>query len=117
MNTDAPIRPQQKCWPKRLPRDLVIPETTLWFNLEVSATRFPDKPLYLFFGRPMTFSQAKAQAEALAGWLQSVGVKAGARPEESGVTVDVDLSRRLKLQSQVDGDGSSSVGVGFEWEY
>lgn len=46
-----------------------------------------------------------------------VGVKAGARPEESGVTVDVDLSRRLKLQSQVDGDGSSSVGVGFEWEY
>lgn len=79
MNTAAPIRPQQKSWPKRLPRDLVIPETTLWFNLEVSATRFPDKPLYLFFGRPMSFSQAKAQAEAVAGWLQSVGVKAGDR--------------------------------------
>ena len=45
MNTAAPIRPQQKSWPKRLPRDLVIPETTLWFNLEVSAARYPDKAL------------------------------------------------------------------------
>ena len=46
-----------------------------------------------------------------------VGVKAGTRPEESGVTVDVDLTRRLKAQGAVDAEGGTSVGVGFEWEY
>jgi len=46
-----------------------------------------------------------------------VGVKAGTRPEESGVTVDVDLTRRLKAQGAVDAEGGTSVGVGFELEY
>lgn len=46
-----------------------------------------------------------------------VGVKAGARPEESGVTVDVDLTRRLKAQGAVDAGGGTSVGLGFEMEY
>lgn len=46
-----------------------------------------------------------------------VGVKAGARPGESGVTVDVDLTRRLKAQGAVDAEGDTSVGLGFEWEY
>ncbi|WP_414471296.1 translocation/assembly module TamB domain-containing protein [Microvirga sp. M2] len=46
-----------------------------------------------------------------------VGVKAGARPEESGVTVDVDLTRRLKAQGAVDAEGGTSVGLGFELEY
>ena len=40
----APERPHHKIWPKRLPRALTVPNTTLWFNLEVAATRFPDKP-------------------------------------------------------------------------
>jgi fatty-acyl-CoA synthase len=72
-------RPHFKHWPQRLPRELVVPETSLWVNLEVAARRYPDKPLYLFFGRALTFSQAHAQAEAVAGWLESVGVKAGDR--------------------------------------
>jgi fatty-acyl-CoA synthase len=72
-------RPHYKIWPKRLPRQLTVPATTLWFNLEVAATRFPDKAAYLFFGRPMSFGELKSQAEAVAGWLQSVGVKAGDR--------------------------------------
>ncbi len=46
-----------------------------------------------------------------------VGVRAGAQPEESGVTVDVDLARRLKAQGEVNAEGGSSVGLGFEWEY
>jgi translocation and assembly module TamB len=46
-----------------------------------------------------------------------VGVRAGARPEESGVTVDVDLTRRLKAQGEVNSEGGSSVGLGFELEY
>jgi translocation and assembly module TamB len=46
-----------------------------------------------------------------------VGVKAGAQPEESGVTVDIDITRRLKAQGEVNAEGGSSVGLGFEWEY
>ncbi|GAP35771.1 long-chain fatty acid--CoA ligase [Piscinibacter sakaiensis] len=73
-------RPHLAHWPRRLPRELVLPETSLWFNLEVSATRYPDKPLYLFFGRRHRYAQVRAQAEALAGWLQSVaGVRRGDR--------------------------------------
>ena len=72
-------RPHHKIWPKRMPRELAVPNTTLWFNLEVAAARFPDKPAYLFFGQPLRYAELKAQAEAVAGWLQSVGVQAGER--------------------------------------
>jgi fatty-acyl-CoA synthase len=68
-----------KIWPKRLPRDLVVPRTTLWFNLEVAARRYPDKAAYRFFGQDLSFAQLHEQATALAGWLQSVGVGAGDR--------------------------------------
>ncbi len=77
--TALPDRPHHKFWPKRLPRQLSVPATTLWFNLEVSATRFPDKPAYLFFGQRLSFGELRRQAEAIAGWLQSAGVKAGER--------------------------------------
>jgi fatty-acyl-CoA synthase len=73
------IRPHHAVWPARLPRALVVPETTLWFNLEVSATRYPGKPACLFFGQTLSFSALKAQAEAVAGWLQSCGVGRGDR--------------------------------------
>ena len=56
--------------PRRLPRELVVPDTSLWFNLEVAAQRFPNKAAYLFFGQPLTYRELQAQAEALAGWLQ-----------------------------------------------
>ncbi len=46
-----------------------------------------------------------------------VGVRAGAQPEESGVTVDIDLTRRLKAQGEINAEGGSSVGLGFELEY
>jgi fatty-acyl-CoA synthase len=58
---------------------LVIPETTLWFNLEVSARRYPRKAAYVFFGQPLSFAQLHSQATALAGWLQAHGVKKGDR--------------------------------------
>ncbi len=72
-------RPHHAFWPRRLPRQLTLPETTLWFNLETSARRYPDKPAYVFFGRTLSFRQVQQQAEALAGWLQSRGVKKGDR--------------------------------------
>jgi fatty-acyl-CoA synthase len=76
---DSLSRPHHGVWPARLPRAVVIPSTTLWFNLEVSATRYPEKPAYVFFGRSISYGQLKAQAEALAGWLQQHGVARGER--------------------------------------
>jgi len=78
MTASAP-RPHEAIWPKRLPRELVIPETSLWFNLEVTARRYPNKAAYVFFGRTLSFAQLLTQAEALAGWLQAHGVAKGDR--------------------------------------
>ena len=72
-------RPHAAAWPARLPKDLVVPETTLWFNLEVSAKRYPHKTAYLFFGQAITFAELHDQAVALAGWLQKQGVQRGDR--------------------------------------
>ncbi len=71
--------PHVKHWPRRLSRTLAIPATSLFFNLETSARRWPDKPVTLFFGQPMRYAELLAQAEALAGWLQSQGVQRGDR--------------------------------------
>ncbi len=80
MNPAPSDRPHFKHWPRRLPRELAIPSTTLWFNLETSAARFPDKAAYVFLGQPLSFRELHAQSLALAGWLQQVaGVKKGDR--------------------------------------
>lgn len=80
MSTVPADRPHLAHWPKRLPLELVVPDTTLWFNLEVAARRYPDKPAYVFFGRELAYGELQRQAEALAGWLQQVaGVKRGDR--------------------------------------
>jgi fatty-acyl-CoA synthase len=76
---NAAPRPHERIWPRRLARELVVPATSLWFNLFVSAQRFPDKPATLFFGKPMAYAELHRQADRVAGWLQSVGVQAGDR--------------------------------------
>jgi fatty-acyl-CoA synthase len=74
------MRPHEKFWPTRLPPRLTLPETTLVYNLEVSATRYPHKDAIRFFGRRLTYAELKRQVDALAGWLQRVaGVAAGDR--------------------------------------
>ncbi len=72
-------RPHHRIWPKRLPRELHVPETSLWVNLEVSAARFPNKAATVFFGQVLSYAELHAQALALAGWLQRTGVKKGDR--------------------------------------
>lgn len=79
MSTTRTQRPHHRVWPKRLPLALTVPATSLWFNLEVAAQRYPDKVAYRFFGRELSFSALRAQALALAGWLQSEGVESGDR--------------------------------------
>jgi translocation and assembly module TamB len=47
----------------------------------------------------------------------SVGVRTGATPEQSAVSIDIDVTRRLRVQGEVGADGRSTIGVGTEWEY
>jgi translocation and assembly module TamB len=47
----------------------------------------------------------------------SIGVKAGASTEQSGVSVDIDVTRRIRVQGEVGASGNTSLGVGAEWEY
>ncbi|MGB7540996.1 MAG: AMP-binding protein, partial [Burkholderiales bacterium] len=69
-----------RVWPKGLPRELTLPATSLYFNLEVSAARYPDKPFLIFYGAPLTYREFKRQADALAGFLQrDCGVNKGDR--------------------------------------
>ncbi|WP_416762331.1 long-chain fatty acid--CoA ligase [Roseateles sp. So40a] len=70
---------QYRHWPARLPRHLAIPRTSLWFNLEVAATRYPDKAATQFLGATLSFGEMRRQAEALAGWLHAQGVRKGDR--------------------------------------
>jgi fatty-acyl-CoA synthase len=66
-------------WPN-VPRTLTIPDTSLWINAEVSATRFPTRTCINFYDSILTFAAVRREAEQLAGYLQSVcGVRRGDR--------------------------------------
>jgi fatty-acyl-CoA synthase len=66
------MRPHSKFWPLRLPPSITLPETTLVFNLDVTAARYPNKDAIRFFGANLTYTELKRQADAIAGWLQRV---------------------------------------------
>ena len=67
-------------WPKTQPRHLSLPNTHLFYNAEVSAARYPDKPFLVFYDTPVTFGQFRDEAERIAGFLQNAcGVKKGDR--------------------------------------
>jgi fatty-acyl-CoA synthase len=73
-------RKHQTHWPKGLPLDLTAPATNLFYNVEVSATRYPTKPFAVFYDAVLTFRQLKDEAERLAGYLQQTcGVQTGHR--------------------------------------
>jgi len=72
--------PHDPHWPPHLPRQLTLPETSLFYNAEVSARRFPNKPFLLYYGEPLSFARFHDEATRLAGYLQrECGVKAGDR--------------------------------------
>ncbi len=73
-------RAHYKFWPKGLPHDLTAPATNLYYNAEVAAARYPDKPYVVFFDTPLTFAEFKDETERLAGFLQQrCGVGKGDR--------------------------------------
>jgi fatty-acyl-CoA synthase len=72
--------PHYRFWPKNLPKDLSFPQTSLFYNLEVSAARYPDKPAVIFYDTPLGYAQLHSQALVLTGYLQQrCGVKRGDR--------------------------------------
>jgi fatty-acyl-CoA synthase len=72
-------RPHFRFWPKRLPRAITVPATSLWDNLEVNARRYPDKAALVFFGQVVTYRELLQKAERLAACLRGLGVEKGDR--------------------------------------
>lgn len=69
-----------KFYPRGLSRHLTPPATSLWFNVVVSATRFPERPALAFYGGVTNYREFREQSEHLAGFLQKdCGVKRGDR--------------------------------------
>jgi fatty-acyl-CoA synthase len=67
-------------WPRELPRHIELPRTSVHYNLEVSAHRYPGKPLCIFYDSPLTYGQAWLEVLELAGFLRArCGVKRGDR--------------------------------------
>ena len=71
--------PHLRHWPRRVPRSITPPATSLWHNLAVSALRYPDKPASVFFGTRLSYRALAEQAERIAACLHRCGVRAGDR--------------------------------------
>jgi fatty-acyl-CoA synthase len=50
--------------------ELVAPATNLFYNAEVSARRYPDKPFLVFYDTAVSFAQLLDEAERIAGFLE-----------------------------------------------
>lgn len=67
-------------WPKGLPAEISPPQSSLYFNLEAAATRYPAKPAIVFYDTVLDYARLKREVDAMAGYLQhGAGVKAGDR--------------------------------------
>ncbi len=61
-------------------RTLIAPETNLFYNAEVSAKRYPDKPFLIFYDTAVTFAGLFDESTRIAGFLeQQCGVRKGDR--------------------------------------
>ncbi|HZP92951.1 MAG TPA: long-chain fatty acid--CoA ligase [Burkholderiales bacterium] len=70
----------QRFWPDNLPKQIALPETSVYRNLEASAARFPDKPALIYYGSALGYRALQRDVDAMAGFLQSrCGVRLGER--------------------------------------
>ncbi|CAM3936850.1 long-chain-fatty-acid--CoA ligase [Bordetella muralis] len=74
-------KPQNiRTWPQHLPYQLTTPATNLYFNLVVSATRFPEKTVLIDSFGSLTYRELLDQVDQLAGFLeQDLGVQGAER--------------------------------------
>jgi fatty-acyl-CoA synthase len=64
-------------WPK-ISKSLKVPATSLYDNLKVSASRYPDQTAIFYYGNTLTYQQLDEEVNALAGYLEhKLGVKKG----------------------------------------
>jgi fatty-acyl-CoA synthase len=69
-----------KFWPDHAMRHLDAPATNVFYNLEVSARRHPNKPCFIYYDTPITFAEVFNEAERIAGFLEhQCGVRKGDR--------------------------------------
>ncbi len=69
-----------KFWPAHAMHTLDAPATNLFYNAEVSARRYPDKPFLVFYDTAVTFAELHDEAERVAGFLErQCGVRQGDR--------------------------------------
>jgi len=73
------MRSHYAFWPRRLPKAISVPATSLWDNLSVNAHRYPDKTALVFFGSEISYRQLAEGAERLAAHLCALGIQRGDR--------------------------------------
>lgn len=67
-------------WPEHSQRHLDAPATNVFYNLEVSARRYPYKPGLIYYDTPIGFTEIHEAAQRIAGDLeQRCGVRTGDR--------------------------------------
>lgn len=67
-------------WPDHSRHHLDAPATNLFYNLEVSARRYPSKPGLVYYDTPIGFAEMHDEAQRIAGHLeQRCGVRPGDR--------------------------------------
>jgi fatty-acyl-CoA synthase len=67
-------------WPDNQQRHLDVPASNVFYNLEVSARRYPLKPALIYYDTPIGFAEIHDEARRLAGYLeQRCGVRKGDR--------------------------------------
>src|SRR5271154_6346240 len=59
-----------KFWPDHALHHLDLPATNVFYNLEVSARRHPNKPCLVFYDTSITFGEVFEEAQRIAGYLQ-----------------------------------------------
>jgi fatty-acyl-CoA synthase len=69
-----------KFWPSQVMHKLIAPATNMFYNAEVSARRFPNKPFLIYYDTKVSFAEFHDEAERVAGFLeQRCGVRKGDR--------------------------------------
>ncbi|WP_026566992.1 long-chain fatty acid--CoA ligase [Bacillus sp. UNC41MFS5] len=64
-------------WPK-ISKSLKVPSTSLYDNLKVNASRYPDQDAIYYYGNKLSYEQLDIEVNALAGYLQhKLGVRTG----------------------------------------
>src|SRR6266850_916157 len=97
-----------KFWPAHAMRSLAAPATNLFYNAEVSARRYPDKPFLVFYDTAVTFADLLDEAERVAGAVfarrtaaREVGSQIGDRRRLLGLFEAADHARGARLHRGV----------------